>query len=131
MTDNNSGDNKTLSFAGKKTLSLKPAGNEQSTVRQKFSHGRTHAVVVETKRRKFNKPSEKDDIIVPVTAAVANQTPAQAAALSAALAASQAAALAASQAAAEEAAQTVAPQPALKSVAEQAPAPVVEAPAVV
>ena len=76
MTDNNSGDNKTLSFAGKKTLSLKPAGNEQSTVRQKFSHGRTHAVVVETKRRKFTKPGEKDDIIVPITAPVAAPAPA-------------------------------------------------------
>jgi translation initiation factor IF-2 len=69
MTDNNSGDNKTLSVTGKKTLSLKPAGaGEMSTVRQKFSHGRTHAVVVETKRRKFSKPGERDDIITPVAA---------------------------------------------------------------
>ncbi|MGL4404464.1 MAG: translation initiation factor IF-2 associated domain-containing protein, partial [Notoacmeibacter sp.] len=75
MTDNNSGDNKTLSFAGKKTLSLKPAGTEQSTVRQKFSHGRTHAVVVETKRRKFTKPGEKDDIIVPISAPAATPAP--------------------------------------------------------
>ncbi len=111
MTDNNSGDNKTLSFAGQKTLSLKPAGNEQSTVRQKFSHGRTHAVVVETKRRKFTKPGEKDDIIVPITAPVANQTAAQTAALSAALAAAQAAA---------------ASEAALKPVAEQALAPAAE-----
>jgi translation initiation factor IF-2 len=72
MTDNNSGDNKTLSVTGKKTLSLKPAGaGEMSTVRQKFSHGRTHAVVVETKRRKFSKPGERDDIITPVAPAVA------------------------------------------------------------
>jgi translation initiation factor IF-2 len=70
MTDNNSGDNKTLSVAGKKTFSLKPAGVEQSTVRQKFSHGRTHAVVVETKRRKFAKPGEREDIITPIQAPV-------------------------------------------------------------
>ncbi|MCU0830350.1 MAG: translation initiation factor IF-2 [Rhizobiaceae bacterium] len=76
MTDNNSGDNKTLSVAGKKPLSLKPSGAaEQSTVRQKFSHGRTHAVVVETKRRKFTRPGERDDIITPVTAAPAAPAP--------------------------------------------------------
>jgi translation initiation factor IF-2 len=119
MTDNNSGDNKTLNIAGKKTLSLKPAGNEQSMVRQKFSHGRTHAVVVETKRRKFTKPGEKDDIIVPVTAPLANQTPAQAAALSAALAAAQTAA----QAAAEVVAPVVA-APVTPAIVAEAPAAV-------
>jgi translation initiation factor IF-2 len=126
MTDNNSGDNKTLNLAGKKTLSLKPAGNEQSMVRQKFSHGRTHAVVVETKRRKFTKPGEKDDIIVPVTAPVANQTPAQAAALSAALAAAQTAAQAVAEAIAPVVAAPVAP--AVVAEAPAAPVAVVTSP---
>ncbi len=42
-------DDKTLSVNTKKTLTMKRPGVEQSTVRQNFSHGRTKAVVVETK----------------------------------------------------------------------------------
>src|SRR5262245_47791344 len=61
MTDTKSGDDKTLSVTAKKTLTLKRSGMEQGTVRQNFSHGRTKAVVVETKKRKFSIPGEKPD----------------------------------------------------------------------
>lgn len=54
MTDNN--DDKTT---GKKTLTLKRPSVETSTVKQNFSHGRSKAVVVETKRRKIGRPDEK------------------------------------------------------------------------
>ncbi len=54
-------DDKTLSVNTKKTLTLKRPGVEQSTVRQNFSHGRTKAVVVETKKRKFSRPDEKPE----------------------------------------------------------------------
>jgi translation initiation factor IF-2 len=59
MTDEKTSGDKTLSLTGK-TLSLKkPAGNEQSMVRQSFSHGRTKTVVVEkvsAKPRSFAPP---------------------------------------------------------------------------
>ncbi|WP_032450027.1 translation initiation factor IF-2 associated domain-containing protein, partial [Brucella sp. NVSL 07-0026] len=55
-------DDKTLSVNPKKTLTLKRPGVEQSTVRQNFSHGRTKAVVVETKKRKFSRPDEKPEV---------------------------------------------------------------------
>ncbi|EAU43262.1 translation initiation factor IF-2 [Fulvimarina pelagi HTCC2506] len=58
MSDTKSGDDKTLSVNQKKTLSLKRGGNEQSTVRQNFSHGRSKNVVVETKKRRITKPGE-------------------------------------------------------------------------
>ena len=61
MSDTKSGDDKTLSVTPKKTLTLKRPGLEQGTVRQNFSHGRTKAVVVETKKRKFNIPGEKPE----------------------------------------------------------------------
>jgi translation initiation factor IF-2 len=61
MSDTKSGDDKTLSVTTKKTLTLKRPGMEQGTVRQNFSHGRTKAVVVETKKRKFSLPGEKPD----------------------------------------------------------------------
>src|SRR5690606_35269844 len=54
-------DDKTLSVNTKKTLTLKRPGTEQGTVRQNFSHGRTKAVVVETKKRKFALPGEKQE----------------------------------------------------------------------
>src|SRR5690606_31395811 len=57
MTDTKTGDDKTLSVNPKKTLTLKRP--EQGTVRQNFSHGRTKAVVVETKKRKFARPDER------------------------------------------------------------------------
>ncbi|WP_413154283.1 translation initiation factor IF-2 [Bartonella sp. cb54] len=43
----------------KRTLTLKRSVLETSTVKQNFSHGRTKAVVVETKRRKITRPDEK------------------------------------------------------------------------
>jgi len=45
--------------APKKTLTLKRASVELSSVKQSFSHGRTKAVVVETKRRKISLPGDK------------------------------------------------------------------------
>jgi len=54
-------DDKTLSVSTNKTLMLKRPGMEQGTVRQNFSHGRTKAVVVETKKRKFSMPGEKPE----------------------------------------------------------------------
>ncbi|MFN3855784.1 MAG: translation initiation factor IF-2 associated domain-containing protein, partial [Phreatobacter sp.] len=59
MTDEKTPGDKTISLTGK-TLSLKrPAGAEQSMVRQSFSHGRTKTVVVEkvsAKPRAFAPP---------------------------------------------------------------------------
>ena len=68
MSDTKSGDDKTLSVNTKKTLTLKRPGVEQGTVRQNFSHGRTKSVVVETKKRKFSLPGEKQEApAAPVT----------------------------------------------------------------
>jgi translation initiation factor IF-2 len=84
MSDTKSDDDKTLSVNVKKTLSLKPAGVTQGTVRQNFSHGRTKQVVVETKKRKFSIPGEKPEPAPvatvfkpkpPVVAPVAPETP--------------------------------------------------------
>ena len=61
MSDTKTGDDKTLSVNTKKTLTLKRPGTEQGTVRQNFSHGRSKAVVVETKKRKFSMPGEKPE----------------------------------------------------------------------
>ena len=61
MSDTKSGDDKTLSVNTKKTLTLKRPGMEQGTVRQNFSHGRTKAVVVETKKRKFSLPGDRPE----------------------------------------------------------------------
>lgn len=52
---------------GKKTLTLKRSVLETSTVKQNFSHGRTKAVVVETKRRKITRPDEKAESLQPIT----------------------------------------------------------------
>ncbi|EJF80816.1 translation initiation factor IF-2 [Bartonella sp. DB5-6] len=51
----------------KRTLTLKRTVLETSTVKQNFSHGRTKAVVVETKRRKITRPDEKAEIQQPIT----------------------------------------------------------------
>ncbi len=64
MSDTKSGDDKTLSVNTKKTLTLKRPGIEQGTVRQSFSHGRSKAVVVETKKRKFSMPGERHEPVV-------------------------------------------------------------------
>ncbi|MBO6900625.1 MAG: translation initiation factor IF-2 [Rhizobiaceae bacterium] len=61
MSDTKSSDDKTLSVGGKKTLTLKRPSVEQGTVRQSFSHGRSKSVVVETKKRKFQRPDEKSE----------------------------------------------------------------------
>ncbi|WP_455474264.1 translation initiation factor IF-2 [Bartonella sp. B30(2025)] len=51
----------------KRTLTLKRPVLETSTVKQNFSHGRTKAVVVETKRRKITRPDEKAETPQPIT----------------------------------------------------------------
>ncbi len=61
MSDTKSGDDNTLTVNTKKTLTLKPAGVTQGTVRQNFSHGRTKQVVVETKKRKFSMPGDRQE----------------------------------------------------------------------
>ncbi|MEQ1954086.1 translation initiation factor IF-2 [Mesorhizobium sp. CN2-181] len=61
MSDTKSGDDNTLTVNTKKTLSLKPAGVTQGIVRQNFSHGRTKQVVVETKKRKFSMPGDRQE----------------------------------------------------------------------
>ena len=80
MTDTK--DDKTLSVNTKKTLTLKRPGVEQGTVRQNFSHGRTKAVVVETKKRKFSMPGDKPEpqpqpVVKPAAAAPQPQPQAQ------------------------------------------------------
>ncbi|TPW32434.1 translation initiation factor IF-2 [Martelella alba] len=57
MTDNK--DDKTLSVSGKKTLTLKPSGVSQGTVRQDMGRGRSKAVVVETRKRRVHKPEDE------------------------------------------------------------------------
>jgi len=66
MTDSN--DDKTLNGPGKKTLTLKPSGMSQGTVRQDMGRGRTKAVVVETRKRRPMRP-EDERPITPGTAA--------------------------------------------------------------
>ncbi|WP_313532739.1 translation initiation factor IF-2 associated domain-containing protein, partial [Shinella sp.] len=64
MTDNE--DDKTINVAGKKTLSLKPSGVQQGTVRQDMGRGRTKAVVVETRtKRHFSRPGEERQASAP------------------------------------------------------------------
>ncbi|HEV7246114.1 MAG TPA: translation initiation factor IF-2 [Shinella sp.] len=65
MTDNE--DDKTINVAGKKTLSLKPSGVQQGTVRQDMGRGRTKAVVVETRtKRHFSRPGDERAAAAPV-----------------------------------------------------------------
>ncbi|CZT33881.1 translation initiation factor IF-2 [Rhizobium sp. 9140] len=68
MTDNN--DDKTLSGAGKKTLTLRPSGVSQGTVRQDMGRGRTKAVVVETRKRRPTRP-EDEKPVAPIASAAA------------------------------------------------------------
>ncbi|MGG7518421.1 translation initiation factor IF-2 [Allorhizobium undicola] len=63
MTD--SKDDKTLSVTGKKTLTLKPTGVNQGTVRQDMGRGRTKAVVVETRKRRPARPEDERPPITP------------------------------------------------------------------
>jgi len=60
MTDSN--DDKTISVTGKKTLTLKPSGMSQGTVRQDMGRGRTKAVVVETRKRRPLRPEDEKPI---------------------------------------------------------------------
>ncbi|MBP1843086.1 translation initiation factor IF-2 [Rhizobium petrolearium] len=65
MTDNK--DDKTLGV--KKTLTLKPSGMSQGTVRQDMGRGRTKAVVVETVKRRPTRPiDEKPAFTAPAPA---------------------------------------------------------------
>jgi len=66
MTDSN--DDKTISVTGKKTLTLKPSGMSQGTVRQDMGRGRTKAVVVETRKRRPMRP-EDEKLMTPAPAA--------------------------------------------------------------
>jgi len=56
MSEENNDEN--ISVKPKKTLSLRGGGVSQGTVRQNFSHGRSKAVVVETRKRRINKPGD-------------------------------------------------------------------------
>ncbi|MBB4235369.1 translation initiation factor IF-2 [Rhizobium esperanzae] len=81
MTDSN--DDKTISVTGKKTLTLKPSGMSQGTVRQDMGRGRTKAVVVETRKRRPMRPEDEKPItpaapVVPVRAAEPAPAPVQA-----------------------------------------------------
>ena len=112
-------DDKTLSVNTKKTLTMKRPGVEQSTVRQNFSHGRTKAVVVETKKRKFSRPDEKPEV------EVAPQRPAA----QAPVAPAPAAATTPASASAPAPAQPAQAAPTVRAPAPAAPAPKPAAPA--
>ncbi len=75
MTDNK--DDKTLSVTGKKTLTLKPAGMSQGTVRQDMGRGRTKAVVVETRKRRPIRPEDdnKPAFAAPAPTAARSENP--------------------------------------------------------
>ncbi|CAD7030215.1 translation initiation factor IF-2 [Pseudorhizobium endolithicum] len=73
MTDNK--DDKTLGV--KKTLTLKPSGVSQGTVRQDMGRGRTKAVVVETRKRRPIRPEDdKPTFTAPAPAATRAPDPA-------------------------------------------------------
>ncbi|MFJ6328122.1 translation initiation factor IF-2, partial [Rhizobium sp. NPDC092014] len=55
----------------KKTLTLKPSGVNQGTVRQDMGRGRTKAVVVETRKRRPLRPEDEKPIIGSTTTAAA------------------------------------------------------------
>ncbi|THV24123.1 translation initiation factor IF-2 [Peteryoungia ipomoeae] len=78
MTDNK--DDKTIGV--KKTLTLKPSGMSQGTVRQDMGRGRTKSVVVETVKRRPTRPQDEKPItpirnepVAPAPAAAAAPTP--------------------------------------------------------
>lgn len=74
MTDNK--DDKTIGV--KKTLTLKPSGMSQGTVRQDMGRGRTKSVVVETVKRRPTRPLDEKPI-TPIAAPVARAPEAPAA----------------------------------------------------
>ena len=77
MTDNK--DDNTPGVSAKKTLTLKPSGMSQGTVRQDMGRGRTKAVVVETRKRRPLRPEDEKTVIAPVAVApvtrIAEPTP--------------------------------------------------------
>ena len=77
MTDNK--DDNTPGVSAKKTLTLKPSGMSQGTVRQDMGRGRTKAVVVETRKRRPLRPEDEKTVISPVAVApvtrIAEPTP--------------------------------------------------------
>ncbi|PZM15230.1 translation initiation factor IF-2 [Rhizobium tubonense] len=77
MTDNK--DDNTPGVSAKKTLTLKPSGMSQGTVRQDMGRGRTKAVVVETRKRRPLRPEDEKTVVAPVVVApvtrVAEPTP--------------------------------------------------------
>ncbi|KPF44438.1 translation initiation factor IF-2 [Rhizobium sp. AAP43] len=70
MTDNK--DDKTIGV--KKTLTLKPSGMSQGTVRQDMGRGRTKSVVVETVKRRVTRPQDEKPI-TPIRAEPAAPAP--------------------------------------------------------
>ncbi len=76
MSEENNDNN--ANSAPKKTLSLRGSGTSQGTVKQSFSHGRTKAVVVETRKRKLNKPGDAPKPAEQVEKAAPVQSPAPA-----------------------------------------------------
>ncbi|PZU20208.1 MAG: translation initiation factor IF-2 [Shinella sp.] len=74
MTDNK--DDKTLGISGKKTLTLKPSGLTQGTVRQDMGRGRTNSVVVETVKRRPTRPAETTAKPAPVATTAPAPAPA-------------------------------------------------------
>jgi translation initiation factor IF-2 len=70
MTDNK--DDKTIGV--KKTLTLKPSGMSQGTVRQDMGRGRTKSVVVETVKRRTTRPLDEKPI-TPIAATPAARAP--------------------------------------------------------
>ncbi len=68
MNDTKTSGDKTIHVDVKKTLTLKPKTDSASVVRQSFSHGRSKAVVVETKKKR---PILKPGEVAPPEAATA------------------------------------------------------------
>lgn len=114
MSDTDNTDDKQ---SGRPTLSLKRGVEQQGTVRQSFSHGRSKAVVVEKRKRKINMPGS-----TPAAAPAAEAAP------RAPVEAPRSAAAAPAAAAAAPAAATAAPVP--RPAAPVAKAPTPAAPAV-
>jgi translation initiation factor IF-2 len=78
MSDSN--DDKTISVSGKKTFSLKRPSVEQGTVRQEMGRGRTKNVVVETRKRRINRPEDEAKPAQPIALKPRAPAPAQPAA---------------------------------------------------
>ncbi len=64
MSDSKSGND--TQGGPKRTISLR-GGPTQGTVRQKFSHGRSNAVVVETKKRRIVRPGDAKRVFAPTS----------------------------------------------------------------